>query len=123
MIKVKEEQEKSEEEYLKTATIDPDKLKKFKKELYDAFAKSGCLRPIANKLGIYNDLTDQVPGIKVLSWGYNQVNEKAALVKDWHVYYLDWGEQYGRDMASFEDQLYSPRSLTCIFKHLEFQRH
>ena len=37
--------------------------------------------------------------------GYNQIDEKAAFIKDWHVHYSGWGENYGQGMASSEDHL------------------
>ena len=101
----KEAQEKSEEEYLKTAVVDEDKLKEFKRKLHEEFKKTGHIRPIANKLKIYRDLTSQNPKKKIPSWGYNQIDAKAAFIKKWHVHYSEWGEQYGQGMASSEDQI------------------
>src|SRR3989338_328482 len=37
--------------------------------------------------------------------GYKQIDEKAAFIKDWHVHYSGWGENYGQGMASSEDHL------------------
>lgn len=65
----KKDQEEAEEAYLKRAAIDPDKLKQFKKELQDGFSKSGRLRPIAKRLGVYRDLTNETS--KIPYWGYN----------------------------------------------------
>ena len=101
----REDQEKNEEEFLKTVKIDPDKLKEFNDKVRDSFYQSGYLRPVLKEFGIYKDLTSETPGKKVPSWGYNQIDEKAAFIKDWHVHYSGWGENYGRGMASSEDQL------------------
>lgn len=103
--KARAAQEKSEEEYLKTVKIDPDKLKEFRNKVKEAFYRSGYLRPILVGFGAYNDLTSETPGVKVPSYGYNQIDEKAAFIKDWHVHYSGWGENYGEGMASSEDQL------------------
>lgn len=103
--KAKQAQEKSEEEYLKTVEIDPDKVKEFRNKIKEAFYKSGYLRPILIGFGAYKDLTSETPGSKVPSYGYNQIDEKAAFIKNWHVHYSGWGENYGQGMASSEDQL------------------
>jgi len=103
--KAKVAQEKSEEEYLKTVKIDSDKLKEFRNKVKESFYKSGYLRPILVGFGAYKDLTSETPGVKVPSYGYNQIDEKAAFIKDWHVHYSGWGENYGQGMASSEDQL------------------
>ena len=101
----REDQEKNEEEFLKTVKIDPDKLKEFNDKVKDSFYQSGYLRPVLKEFGVYKDLTSETPGKKVPSWGYNQIDEKAAFIKDWYVHYSGWGENYGRGMASSEDQL------------------
>ena len=96
-------QKTTEEEYIRESVIDADKFTEFKGKLHEAFAKSGRLRPIAITFNIYKDLTEHTPDTTIPSWGYNQIDEKAAFIKDWHVHYSGWGEQYGRGMATSED--------------------
>lgn len=110
--RAREEQEKNEEEYLKAVQIDSDKLKEFKDKVKESFYQSGYLRPILIEFGVYKDLTSEVPGTTIPSWGYNQIDEKAAFIKNWHVHYSGWGENYGRGMANSEDQLIFERMLS-----------
>lgn len=105
LAKAKVAQEKSEEEYLKEVKIDKGRLEEFKSKVKESFYQSVCLRSIMARLGAYEDLVVEVPGNKIPSLGYNQVDEKAAFIKDWHVHYSGWGENYGRGMANSEDQL------------------
>jgi hypothetical protein len=105
LIKAKNAQERSEEEYLKTAKIDSVKLTEFKSKIKESFYSSGYLRPVLIRFGIYEDLTSNNPEAEVPSWGNNQLDEKAAFIKDWHVQYVGWGDNYGRGMANSEDQL------------------
>lgn len=100
-----EKQEKIDEEYLKNISIDKDKLEDFKTQIKESFYKSGYLRPILEVYGAYRDLTSDKPIGKMDSWGFNQIADKEAFIKDWHVHYLDWGEHYGRSMATSEDQI------------------
>lgn len=109
--KAREEQEKNEEEYLKTVKIDPDKLKEFRDKIKESFYQSGYLRPILKEFGIYKDSISETPDKNISSWGYNQIDEKAAFIKDWYVHYSGWGENYGRGMASSEDQLIFERMV------------
>ncbi|KKR15462.1 MAG: hypothetical protein UT42_C0001G0019 [Candidatus Falkowbacteria bacterium GW2011_GWA2_39_24] len=111
LTKAKIAQEKSEEEYLKTVKIDPDKLREFRNKVKDSFHESGYLRPVLKEFGIYKNLVSELPGTKIPLYGYNQIDEKAAFIKDWHVYYSGWGENYGQGMASSEDQLIFERMV------------
>lgn len=101
----REQQEENEKNDLKKAKINPDNLKEFKEAIKDSFYQSGYIRSILKYYEAYRDLTVETPGKKVPSWGYNQIDEKAAFVKDWHVHYGGWGENYGRGMANSEDQI------------------
>jgi hypothetical protein len=101
----RQDQEQKEKEDIKVTEIDPDKLNEFKAEIKKSFDKSGYLRPVLKAFGAYKDLTSQDPGEKIDSWGYNQIDDKAAFIKNWYVSYLGWGENYGQGMANSEDQL------------------
>lgn len=101
----RQDQEQKEKESLKVAEIDPDKLNEFKAEIKKSFYKSGYLRPVIKAFGVYKDLTSVAPSKKIDSWGYNQIDDKAAFIKDWHVHFVGWGENYGQGMANSEDQL------------------
>ncbi|NLJ49782.1 MAG: MFS transporter [Candidatus Atribacteria bacterium] len=114
LITAKENQEKSEEEYLKTVKIDGDKLNEFNTKVIESFYESGFLRPVIKIYGGYNDLMSQMPGAEIPSWGYNQIDEKAAFIKDWHVHYSGWGENYGSGLAKSEDNLIFERMLSGI---------
>jgi hypothetical protein len=103
--KALQDQEKNEEDYLKTIKIDPEKLKEFREKIKEAFYQFGYLRPVLKDFGVYKNLTTETPGKKIPSWGYNQIDEKAAFIKDWYVHYGGWGENYGQGMANSEDQL------------------
>ncbi|MEK9207211.1 MAG: hypothetical protein AAB922_01935 [Patescibacteria group bacterium] len=112
----KKEQENAEEERVKAEKIDPEKLQEFKSEVKKGFYGSGCLRPVLKARGVYRDRTSEAPGVKIPSWGYNQIDEKAAFIKDWHVHYSGWGENYGQGMASSEDQLIFEQMIKGVTK-------
>jgi hypothetical protein len=103
--RARQEQERNDEEYLKTVELDSDKLNKFRRKVKESFYQAGYLRPILREFGAYKDLRSGAAVIEISSWGYNLIDEKAAFVKNWHVHYSGWGENYGRGMANFEDQL------------------
>lgn len=105
LAKAKQEQEKAEEGMKKNAPIDEEKLSEFKKDVIEEFNKMGHLRKIFIKLGVYEDLTNQKPVNPVLSYGYNQIQDKGALIKDWHVNYIDLGQGLGRGMGRSEDEV------------------
>jgi hypothetical protein len=103
--KAKDEQEKKEDQYLQSVEVSPLKLEEFKTKIKEAFYSTVRLRPIADRLGIYKNLLNETPGKTVPSWGYNQLDNKAAFIENWHVHYGGWGDTYGDGIANSEDQL------------------
>ncbi len=114
LSRAKDAQEKQEEEYLETAKIDSEKLTEFKLRVVEEFKTAASLRKIIQACGIYKDRTSERPGEKVNSWGYNQIDEKAAFIKNWHVFYTGWGDNYGNGMAASEDQIIFQQILDGI---------
>ncbi len=104
LTKAKDAQEKDEEERVKRTDIDPEKLAEFKKSFLDAFHDGSVIRSIITRAGTYVDRTDTA-NAEVKAYGYNQLDEKAAFIKNWHVHYAGWGENYGNGMASSESQI------------------
>ena len=103
--RAKRAEETAETERLKVAEIDPEKLAEFKISVREAMLRAARLRPLMARLGAYNDLTaDNSARRAVPSWGFNQLDDKAAFIKDWHVHYGAWGENYGRGLAASEDE-------------------
>ncbi len=115
---IKQKQEDEEDEYLKTAEIDPEKLQEFKDKIKEGFAESAKVRSLVKAYNAYIDKTDENLGKKLSSLGYNQVDEKAAFIKDWYVHYGGWGEQYGSGMANSEDQIFFEEIVNKLNKKI-----
>jgi hypothetical protein len=103
--KAKVAQEKKEEERVEAEEIHPDKLKEFKSEIREHFYGSAIIRPVMKKVGSFVDLISRPIPESVPSYGYNQIDRKEAFIKDWYIHYVGFGENYGRGMASSENQL------------------
>lgn len=103
--KARTAQEKYEEKFLETVELSDEKLVEFNRKVKETFRDSAYLRPTIMRYGIYNDLTSEPHGGRGTMWGYNQVDRKEAYIKDWHVHYVGWGENYGRGMAHSEDEI------------------
>lgn len=112
--KVKEDQELSEQEFIKTVAVSVKKVEEFKEEILKSFDKGSDLRKIFNRLGSYNDKTSEEIGTTVPSMGYNQIDQKAAFIEDWYVHYGGWGEQYGRGMADSEDKIVLEKMINDV---------
>jgi hypothetical protein len=105
LLKAKEAQESEEEKFIESSGLDEEKLSEFKSKLFSTFDKAGTMRPLLKAMGVYTSQSAVPKEEKILSWGYNQIGEKAAFVKGWYVHYSGFGEEYGQGMASSEDQL------------------
>lgn len=112
--KARKAQENAEEKFLESVEMDEEKLSEFNKVIKDTFYKSSYIRPIIKKFGIYNDLTSEPANERGTSWGYNQVDRKEAFIKDWHVHYVGWGENYGSGMAHSEDEIIFEKLMSGI---------
>lgn len=105
LIKLKQNYETYEANYLKEVEINKEMLQEFSHNVRMNFEKAGKLRGILKEFGAYRDITNEVPGEDIQSYGYNQINDKAAFIKDWHVDYRNIGASFGRGLAKSEDAL------------------
>jgi len=112
LVKAKEAQEEEEERFIETVEINPDKLKEFKSEVIKAFYERATIRPVLKKSKAFVDLIDQPVPQEPLSYGYNQIDRKESFIKEWHVHYAGWGENYGQGMASSENQFIFEQMLS-----------
>jgi hypothetical protein len=105
LLRAKKTEEDAEEARLKSSGIDPDLLLKFKNAVVGEFTKQGHIRKLMKRLEAFKDLPGKAPGSAVPSWGFNQLDDKAAFIKDWPVGYAGWGAAYGRNLAQSEDHV------------------
>lgn len=92
------------QELERSREIDPEKVAEFKKNVVKSFRQSATMRDILNCFGLYEDRSDEpLPGQPPIHYGINQVDEKAAFFRSWHVDYLRWGENYGECLAAHEN--------------------
>lgn len=107
-------QEKSEEEFLMQVKVETAKIIEFKKRFLDEYQDSINLRKLITLLGNFEDRTAEDSPKSIHSWGFNQIDEKAAFISDWHVSYSGWGDHYGHDMAVSEDEIAFKEMITKI---------
>lgn len=102
--KLKEEAEKQISAKHKEGNISQKRVGEFKKEVLKTFYESAHLRDIFSKyFKRYEDKTKEKITGKKERFGTNIVDDKASFFDEWHVHYVGWGENYGRDLASGED--------------------
>jgi len=102
--KLKEEAGKQIAAKHKAGNISQKRVVEFKKEVLKSFYESANMRDIfANYFRTYKDKTKEKITDKKERFGINIVDDKAAFFDDWHVHYVGWGENYGRDLASGEN--------------------
>lgn len=103
LAKAKEAQELEEVKLKKEQAISQKRVQEFKKEVLKTFYEDANMRDIfAKHFNAYEDKTKEETEYKE-RFGINIVVDKASFLDEWHVHYDDWGENYGRDLASGED--------------------
>jgi hypothetical protein len=102
--KIKEEAIKQISAKHKFGNISQKRVEEFKKEVLKSFYDGANLRDIFIKY--FKAYEDKIK-VKILGkkerFGINIVDDKAIFFDEWHVYYVGWGENYGRDLASDEN--------------------
>jgi hypothetical protein len=101
-VKVAQEEKDSEEKRQKT--ISEKRVEEFKEEVVKGFYEQATLRQIFKYYNLYQDKTKEISGDEKHKYGFfNFLDDKAAFFEEWYVYYLDWGKNYGRNLASSEN--------------------
>lgn len=101
--KLKEEAGKQISAKHKEGNISKKRVGEFKKEVVKTFYEGANMRDIFEKyFNAYEDKTKEKIDKKE-RFGINIVDDKASFFDEWHVHYVGWGENYGRDLASGEN--------------------
>lgn len=101
--KAKEAQEQKEVKIKKEQAISQKRVQEFKKEVLKAFYEGASMRNIFEKYFNANEDKTSEEIDKKDRFGVNIVDDKASFFDEWHVHYVGWGENYGRDLASGEN--------------------
>jgi hypothetical protein len=99
---ISKEKDKEEQDLI-AANIDDEKKTKFVEEFLKSFHNSASLRSVFQSIGNYKNYVRKTKK-SVDLWGLNQIDDKAAFIKDWHVSYPNWGRSYGEGLSDSEDR-------------------
>jgi hypothetical protein len=103
LAKAKEAQEQEELKLKKEQAISQKRVQEFKKEVLKTFYEGVNMRDIFEKyFNAYEDRTKEKTDKKE-RFGINIIDDKASFFDEWHIHYVGWGENYGRDLASGEN--------------------
>lgn len=102
--RLKEEAGKQISAKHKAGNISQKRIEEFKKEVLKSFYEGAALRDVfVNYLKVYEDKTKEKITGKKERFGINIVDDKVSFFDEWHVHYVGWGENYGRDLSSGEN--------------------
>lgn len=85
--------------------ISVERIKEFKSEIIATFYKEVELRKIFKYLNKYIDRSGEEYEGAVEAMGINTVEDKAAYFDKWHISFVGWAENRGRQIATGEDQI------------------
>jgi len=104
--KLKEEAGKQISAEHRAGNISQKRIGEFKKEVLKSFYEDASLRDIFVKyFKAYEDRTKEKIAGKKERLGIRTVDDKAAFFDEWYAGFPDWGEGYGRALASGENSL------------------
>ncbi|MCD6399724.1 hypothetical protein J7L85_02935, partial [candidate division WOR-3 bacterium] len=103
LSKAKEAQEKEELGIKRKQNISQKKVKEFKNDVLKGFYESIVLRDIFHYYNLLNKKLNEPIKDKKTRFGINIVEDKAVFFEEWYVHFGDWGNNYGRNLASGEN--------------------
>lgn len=103
LLQAKEKQDRDDIERIRATAISKEKVKTFKEEFLIGFYKNASLRKLIENVSTIEKKLSEEPGKEIRRLGFNTIDDKAAFFDDWHVYFDEWGETYGRNLASGEN--------------------
>jgi len=96
-------QEEKDLELKREKPISPKKVEEFKKGVIKRFYEMDTMREIFKYFSLYQNKIKEAREKKENRFGFfNMLDDKAAFFDEWHTYYLNLGENYGRNLASSE---------------------
>lgn len=104
-------------ELYRSGNISLSKVEEFKEEVLKGFSEGAKIRNIfVHYFRTYQDKSDRLlnSDTRVDRFGINMVDEKGAFLDDWYIHYSGWGESYGSNLASIEnDELFTKIMDNC----------
>jgi len=114
LLKAKRRQEEQELELKRKKDISVSKVKEFKDNIKEGFYTSVLIRNIFQYYELYIDQSSDLIKKETNRFGINIVDDKGAFIENWSVNYLNWGKNYGREIALGEnDKLLSMIAKNC----------
>lgn len=98
------------------------KIEEFKEHVIKGFNESVILRSILMHYVLYEDKTSEEYKGGLERSGISIVDNKAAFFEEWHVHFLDWGKEYGRNLASGENSDILDTLLSYCTKAIDFEK-
>ncbi len=103
LLQAKEKQENDDVDRKRATAISEAKVKTFNEDFINGFYENADLRRIIEMISTIEKRLSETPREEIKRFGFNTVDDKAAFFDDWHVYFGDWGESYGRNLALGEN--------------------
>ncbi len=83
--------------------ISTKKIEDFKIDVQKAFSRASYMRSLFDYYQKLKDETNKKYKGKVLRAGISRVDDKAVFFDNWHVSYVNWGENFGQNIAQGEN--------------------
>lgn len=92
------------------------KIEEFKIQFIKGFNAVAVFRNILTHYNLYEDKSNEEYKGEIGRLGMNTIDDKAAFFEEWHVHFLDWGNNYGRNLAAGEDSDIAEKLSSCCTK-------
>lgn len=102
-----ENQKREEENTVIEKPLSKNRITSFKNEFVMRFNEEATIRKILTKYGGFiNKIDTKIESKKLSLWGINQLFDKAAFIDNWYVHYPNMGGDFGRHIATQENDIY-----------------
>ncbi|MFC2016081.1 hypothetical protein ACFLUF_00005, partial [Chloroflexota bacterium] len=107
-----QKQKEEDNKLIKRADLSLQRISLVKQEIIDTWKKNAEFREIVRQYGEYEFVEKPLEGVNF--YGFNQLQPKDIYVDGTNVAVEGWGSQFGRDLASGEDEAFMEAALNNL---------
>jgi len=110
-------QQEEEAKQIRSTPISMSKIDEFKNKFIEGFYERVVLRDIFKHYKLFEEKLG-TPPTELKRRGFNILDSKEAFFDEWHVHYLDWGKEYGHNLA-LDENLILAENIIGLCKEIE----
>jgi hypothetical protein len=85
-------------------SVATERIDRYRQDVLRGFTENAKVRALLDSLSLIDDISDNDPPSGAPGLGVSALSPKGAFLDQWHVHYMNWGSDTGRNIAISEDR-------------------